>query len=199
MNVPLQIGGVLLLAAAVALGAQKGNPKPPKPPPPPAAKPAAPRAAANANTPKAGTPKTGGAAVTRPNPVNQFERLIAMPPEKRDQVLERLPPAQQERLRQRLDQFDKLPPQQKAERLQLANRYFALPPEKQAAFAQQVQAYHGLERDRHRAVQQELRTLWQLPEAQREARLNSDDVKTRFSPAELQMLSDLSSANVLHN
>jgi hypothetical protein len=198
MNVPLQIGGILLLATVAALGEQKGNPKQPKaPPPPPAAKPVAPKAMPKNGAPKGDASKAGG--VPRLNPVNQFERLIAMPPEKRDQVLERLPPAQQERLRQRLEQFDKLPPQQKALRLELANRYFALPPEKQAAFAQQVQAFNSLDRDRHRAVQQELRTLWQLNEQQRQERLNSDEFKTRFSPAELQMLNDLSSANVLHN
>jgi hypothetical protein len=189
MKAALQIGGILLLAAVAALGDQKGNPKQPKASaPPPAAKAA----------PKAEFPK-GGGGQPRLNPVNQFERLIAMPPEKRELVLEKLPPAQQQRLRQRLDQFDHLPPQQKAWRLELANRYFALPPEKQAVFAQQVQAFNRLDRDRHRAVQQELRTLWQLPEAERQARLNSEESKARFSPAELQMLSDLSSANVLHN
>lgn len=191
MKVAFQTAGILVLAAVAALGNQKGNPKQPKTPPPPPAKPATPKA-----MPKAGLPKAAGGP-PRLNPLNQFERLIAMPPEKRDQVLERLPPAQQERLRQRLDQFDRLPPQQKALRLELANRYFALPPERQAAFAQQVQAFHSLDRDRHQAVQKELRTLWQLPESERQSRLNSEDSKARFSPAELQMLNDLSSANVL--
>jgi hypothetical protein len=187
MKAALQTGGILLLTALAALAAQTGSPKQPK----------APAAAAKA-APKTGFPKAGGGQ-PRLNPVNQFERLIAMPPGKRDRVLEKLPPAQQQRLRQRLEQFDRLPPEQKALRLELAKRYFALPPEKQAAFAQQVKAFNGLERDRHRAVQQELRTLWQLPEAERQSRLNSEESKARFPAAELQMLSDLSSANVLHN
>ena len=51
----------------------------------------------------------GGGAQRLSNPGNPVERLMAMPPEKREQVLEKLPPQQQANLRQRLERFDKLP------------------------------------------------------------------------------------------
>jgi len=131
------------------------------------------------------------------NPANQFERLLAMPSEKREQVIEKLPPGQQQRLRSRLAQFDQLPPQQKALRLEMLNRYFALPPERQEAYSRQVQAFNGLEPARRQVVIRELRQLWKLPDDKRQARLASEDFKSRFSPAELQMLTDISAANVL--
>jgi hypothetical protein len=46
-------------------------------------------------------------------------------------------------------------------------------------------------------VIRELRQLWKLPDDKRQARLASEDFKSRFSPAELQMLTDISAANVL--
>jgi hypothetical protein len=141
-----------------------------------------------------GLPKGAG---PRLNPANQFERLIAMPPEKREQVIERLPPQQQERLRARLDQFDKLPPQQKALRLELANRYFALPPERQQAYAEQVHAFNQLVPRRKKAIVDELHTLWTLPDADRRTRLGSEDFKARYSPDELQILTEISAANIL--
>jgi len=181
--------GVLLLAAA-GFGAQKGNPK--------KANEAAPvqhMAPPAKSMTKSGVPKGGGPRLT--NPVNQFERLIAMPPEKREQVLERLPPAQQARLRGRLEQFDSLPPQQKALRLELLNRYSALPPERQESYLREVQTVNNLEPARRQAVIRELRALWRMPEGERQARLGSEDYRSRFSPAELQALNELSAANVL--
>jgi len=95
-----QVVGVLLLMAGVATCAQStAEPKPakaPKAPPPPRKE----------LRPNAGTkaPK-GGGAPRLGNPGNPVERLMAMPPEKREQVLEKLPPKQQENLRQRLDRF----------------------------------------------------------------------------------------------
>ena len=182
----MALAAALLLAGSAASGAQKANPKKMAPPP----------GAREGAAPK-GTPKAPGGGPRLNNPANQFERLLAMPPEKRDQVLEKLPPAQQERLRARLDQFDKLPPQQKALRLEMLNRYYALPPERQQAYSQQVQAFNNLPAERRPQIVRELRSLWRLPEAERQTRLNSEDYKTRFSPAELKMLNEISAANLL--
>src|SRR6516165_5704778 len=93
--------GLLLLMTAAAVCAQKNNnnPKPPKPPPPPRSQP---QPAAAAKSPAAKNPEApkGGAGPRLGNPGNPVERLMAMPPEKREQVLEKLPPQQQANLRQ---------------------------------------------------------------------------------------------------
>jgi hypothetical protein len=179
---------VLLAVAALAVGAQKESLKAP-PMPPPKAMNKAP------GFPK--TPQKQGAARV-PNPAHQFERLLSMTPDQRERVIEKLPPQQQERLRARLDQFDKLPPAQKAWRLELANRYFALPPERQQAFTENVQAFNKLPGPRKRVLSEELKSLWAMPEADRQTRLSNDTYKTRFSPDELQILNTISAANILN-
>ena len=99
--------------AAVGMCAQNAGPKPAKAPPPPrnVARPGGavkPPAAGNPQAPKnGGAPRLG-------NPGNPVERLMAMPPEKREQVLEKLPPQQQANLRQRLERYDQLPPAERA-------------------------------------------------------------------------------------
>ena len=142
-----------------------------------------------------GNPKQPGAKV--PNPAHQFERLLAMTPDERERVIEKLPPQQQERLRARLDQFDHLPPAQKAWRLELANRYFALPPERQQAYTEQVQSFNKLEPRRRRVIGEELRSLWTMPDTERQARLNNDAYKSRFSPDELKILNTIGVVNVV--
>jgi Protein of unknown function (DUF3106) len=185
------VGVLLLMVTGVATCAQPGNPKPPKAPPP-ARNPATPRAAAkspgvkNPEGPKAGgAPRLGA-------PGNPVERLMAMPPEKREQILERLPPQQQANLRQRLDRFDKLPAAERARLNQMWNTFNSLPPEKQAIVTRQMQAFNNLPEARRTDLKPVLQRLRLMPEDRRNSLLNGDAFKNRFSPAELQMLTDIS-------
>ncbi len=185
MKIALQFGAVMLLAAASAAAQKESFKKPPPPPPPKGMKGGAPKA-----------PKQGN--LQRPNnPAMQFERLLAMPPDQRERVVEKLPPQMQERLRTRLDNFDRLPPAQKAWRLELANRLFSLPPERQQAYQEQMQAFNKLEPRRRRMIADELRSLWAMPDADRQSRLANETYKSRFSADELQILNTISAANIL--
>src|SRR5437762_420780 len=78
--------------------------------------------------PKNGLPGGPGQKPGSPNP--NVERLLAMPPDQRDRVLEKLPPKLQENLRRRFEQFDKLPPEERARRIEMWKRFESLPPEK---------------------------------------------------------------------
>jgi hypothetical protein len=185
----LQVGAIFILTVACA-AAQKENVRKPAPAP-------APRSGGGAKGfPKAPL-KQPGASPRPNNPAYQFERLISMPPEQRDRVIEKLPPQQQERLRNRLDQFDRLPPAQKAWRIELMNRLFALPPERQQAYTEQVQAFNKLEPRHRRVIADEIHALWALPEADRQAKLANEAYRSRFTPEELQILSTISAANIL--
>jgi hypothetical protein len=189
-----QAVGILLLTAAVATCAQNSNPKPPKPPkaPPPPRTELRPGAAAKspgARNPAA--PKAGGAPRLG-NPGNPVERLMAMPPEKREQVLEKLPPQQQANLRERLDRFDKLPAAERARLNQMWNTFNSLPPEKQAIVTRQMQAFNNLPETRREDLKPVLQRLRVMPEDRRNALLNSEEFKNRFSASELQMLTDIS-------
>src|SRR6185369_13591392 len=182
-----QVVGVLLLAAAVATCAQStAEPKPAKaakaPPPP-----------RNEIRPNAGTKAPKGKAGPRLGaPGNPVERLMAMPPEKREQVLEKLPPRQQANLRERLDRFDKLPAAERARLNQMWNTFNSLPPEKQATVTREMQAFNGLPDERRKELRPVLHRLRAMPEDRRTKLLNSDGFKTRFTPAELEMLSEIS-------
>jgi hypothetical protein len=183
MKRPFEAVGLLLLMAVAATAAQTGNPKPPKPaktPPPPR----------NDVRPRA-VPKAGGAPRLG-NPGNPVERLMAMPPEKREQVLEKLPPQQQANLRQRLDRFDKLPAAERARLNQMWSTFNSLPPEKQAIVTRQMQAFNNLPDARREELKPVLQRLRLMPEDRRNTLLNSDAFKNRFSPSELQMLTDIS-------
>jgi hypothetical protein len=188
-----QAVGFLLLMTAAAVCAQKNNnPKPPKPPPPPRTQ-AQPGAAAKspAGTKNPQAPKDGGAQRLA-NPGNPVERLMAMPPEKREQILEKLPPQQQANLRQRLDRFDKLPAAERARLNQMWSTFNSLPPEKQAIVTRQMQAFNNLPEARREDLKPVLQRLRLMPEDKRNALLNSEEFKSRFSPAEVQMLTDIS-------
>jgi hypothetical protein len=201
-----QIGAVLLLAANFGVCEQKGGAKLPKTPPASreAAKPGNPKPA---NTKPNGAPPTqsqggaerngaarGGADSPRlPNPLaNPVQRMMAMSPEQRERILEKLPPQQQANIRQRLDTFDKLPPAEKARRLQLFQRFSSLPPEKQQILGRQLQAFSALPEDRRATLGKELLQLGRMPDSERQARLANDEFRSKFSAAELQMLSDIS-------
>ena len=166
---------------APGVWAQPAGPKAPKAPPPArsVARPGAVKPAAG-KTPVA--PKAGGAPRLG-TPGNPVERLMAMPPEKREQVLERLPPQQQANLRQRLDRYDKLPAAERARLNQMWATFNSLPPEKQVVVTRQMRAFNSLPDARR----EDLR-----PEARREALLNSQEFKDRYPAGEWQMLADIS-------
>jgi Protein of unknown function (DUF3106) len=187
-----QAVGVLLLMTAAAVCAQKtNNPKPPKPPPPPRTE-AQPGAAAKSPGTKNPQAPKGAGAQRLANPGNPVERLMAMPPEKREQILEKLPPQQQANLRQRLDRFDKLPAAERARLNQMWSTFNSLPPEKQAIVTRQMQAFNNLPEARREDLKPVLQRLRLMPEDKRNALLNSEEFKSRFSPAEVQMLTDIS-------
>src|SRR5947207_1729094 len=168
----VQSGGVLLLAAGLGICGQSGNAKAPRPAP--LARPAA----DGRGGPGRGVPKRLG------NPGNLVERLIAMPPEKREQVLEKLPPGQQANLRNRLEKFDRLPPEERARRLEMLKSFEGLPPEKQDLLDRQLRAFNALPEERRQELGFVLQRLRRLPEGERQVRLNSPALKRRFSASE---------------
>jgi hypothetical protein len=185
-----QVGAVLWLAMASSLVGQKApKPKPAQAPPPRAATThpnAPPKGALQGN----GVPKAGAGRIL--NPGNPVLRMMAMPPERREQMLERLPPQQQVRLRQALENFDKLPPAQRSRQLGILNMYANLPPEKQTALTKQIQLFNHLPDDRIAALRPELVRLHRMSESERSDRIASEEFKSKFTPLEQQMLAEIS-------
>ncbi len=172
----LQIGGVLLLALTPGLIAQKGEARRQRESPP-----------ARVTAPKG---PRGGARIANPGLVAQ--QLMQMTPEERERALEKLPPQRQAQLRERLEKFDSLPPQQRERMIRQYQMLSSLPPEKQNLVRRQIQAFNHLPDDRRRQLGPELQRLRRMPENERQARIASDDFKTKYTPEEQQMLSDIS-------
>jgi len=120
------------------------------------------------------------------------ERMLAMTPEQRERVLEKLPPGKQAELRKRFEQFDKRPPEERQRLLRQWKYMESLSPEKRELLARQMQAFNALPDDRRVVLRRALNQLSRLTPEEREARLAAEPFKSRFSATELQMLSDLS-------
>ena len=186
-----QVGAVLWLAMVSSLLGQKGPKPKPAPAPPPRAASVRPNAPPKSALQQGnGIPKAGGGRIL--NPGNPVLRMMAMPPERREQMLEKLPPQQQVRLRQALDNFDKLPPAERSRQLGILNMYANLPPEKQAALTKQIQLFNHLPDDRITVVRPELVKLHRMSESQRSDRMASEEFRSKFTPAEQQMLAEIS-------
>jgi hypothetical protein len=190
MNRASQVGAILWLAMASSLVGQKGpKPKPAAAPPPRAALAhpnAAPKGALQGN----GIPKAGAGRIL--NPGNPVLGMMAMPPERRERMLEKLPPQQQARLRQALENFDRLPPAERSRQLGILNMYANLPPEKQAALTKQIQLFNHLPDDRITVLRPELVKLHRMSESERSDRLASEEFKSKFTPAEQRALAEIS-------
>jgi hypothetical protein len=126
------------------------------------------------------------------NPANPVARLYKASPEERERALEKLPTNMQEQFRNQLKRFDSLTPAQQQLQLKWVERYSALPQEQQAAFRQQLQALQKMPPERRQPIATALRRLEGMPDAQRRQVLDSEEFKSRFSPEELKMISDLS-------
>lgn len=180
-----QISGMVLLAAAAGICAQK---RPAKAPPPKNEAPARPAPRNGGGAPKVGPRLTP--------PGSPAARLFQATPEERERAIEKLPQAQQERVRNLLKYFDSLPKDQQAIMIRRTERLNALSPEKRRAFQQQMQNMNSLPPDRQQAVRGALRRLQVMPEEQRIKVLNSEQFKSRFSPDEQRMIADLSEVMV---
>jgi hypothetical protein len=183
MTRALQLGALLLVAAGTALCDQKdAGGKAAKPAPPP-------RGVLRPNANKGGVPKA--APKMLPNPSNEIQQLLRMSPAQRDRILEKYPPDRQAQLRQRLQNFDNQPAAERERKLQILDNFSHLPPDKQTLVRTQIQAYNKLPNDRRVMVGQAYVRLSRMPEAERRAWLDSNPFKNRFTPAEQQIISDL--------
>jgi hypothetical protein len=175
----LKAGALLVLAITPLSGA---GPKPPaKPPKPPAA-----QGRGGAKTPPKAPKRINdpGASIA--------QRLLQMTPDERERALEKFPPERQAQIRQRLAKLDSLPPQQQQRLTQQYQLFASLPPDKQLLVRHQIQAYNQLPDDRKQIVGSELQRLRRMPEDKREARLESEEFRNKFTPGEQRMIEDVS-------
>jgi hypothetical protein len=182
MGKALQMAGLLLIGAALAVCEQAatGGRKDGRP----AFRPILPKGG--------GAPKGGQKAGPRlSNPNSEAARLYRANPEQRERALEKLPFNLQQRIRRELDWFDGLSKDQQQMVLTRSERLAALSPEQQRAFTEQLRALNRLEPERRRMVRQALMRLQRESDDQRKIILGREQFRSRFSPEELQIITDL--------
>ena len=131
------------------------------------------------------------------NPESVAARLMLATPEQRQQALQRFPAARREQLQKQLAWFDSLPRAQQELQIRRLERFAALPPDRQVIVQRQMQALKQLPPARQQAIRRALLALQSLPDAVRATRMNSRAFKSRFSPEEQQVISDLCEAWLL--
>lgn len=116
-----------------------------------------------------------------------LERLGKMTPADRKKALEKLPAERRRAIENRLEQYNKLTPEEKA-RFQ---RFNSLPPQRQQAVRQAIGGLTKLPPERQQVVRDELRQMQGLAPGAREARINSDEFREKYSPQEQQLIEQL--------
>src|SRR5579862_9740874 len=145
-------------------------------------------AAAGATPPQQAQDKPA-AEDTRPNAIDRWNQ---MSPEERERELAKLPPARARVIRERIARYNQMPPDQKNEMRGRLEEFRELPPEKQEIVRQRRQELLKLPPERRRLVRSEFERIRLLPEPARRAEYKLPEFRSRFSPAEQQMIHDLS-------
>ena len=189
MRSAFQVAGLLALAVSIGFADQK-NSKPPKNPPAPRAaeRPAPPPAGRGGGTKAGANPGRGNMNT----PLNPVQRFLNMTPEEQHRVLEKAPPAQRARLEEALDKWNAKPEAQKQFAYRQYRSLTQLPPDKQMLVQRQMVAFNHLPDERKKPVRQELIRLLDMSAEQRPSRFASPEFAQKYSPAEQQILKDLS-------
>jgi len=144
---------------------------------------------------KAELPNRKAERLKRTEAPRNFEKWNEMSEEGKRKALEKLPPDRREQVRRQLERktenINNLP---EAERERLFDRYqklIHLPPERQNQIRRSYRQYQELPEDRKQGVHQELDDLSKMPEAERRARINSEEFRSKYTLAEQQMMQDL--------
>jgi hypothetical protein len=140
--------------------------------------------------PKAASPSgTPGSGKNKRTIVDKWNRMT---PEEREKALSRLPPERRKKIEEQLNQYNNL---SSDERRDLRSRYAGfnqLSPEKQNQARRVYQQFGRLPPDRQGSVQSEFENLRSMPEAERNARLNSDEFRNKYTASEQGILRNFS-------
>jgi hypothetical protein len=148
-------------------------------------------AAPRANGEKAKGEKNAAAPNNRPG-VQALQRLARMTPEERQRALASLPPPRRREILEKFREFQNLPPTARQRVTPELERLQSLPPQRQNQVRRSLQQFRALPDDRKATIRQELGRLSAMPDEDRRARMNSEEFRNRFSPAEQQMIGNLS-------
>jgi hypothetical protein len=130
------------------------------------------------------------------NPGTYLDRWNAMTPAEREKALAKLPPDKQQQIRERIQkfnqQFSQLPKEEQQRLREGAQKINRMQPAQQQAIRRDLRRFNLLPPDRRQALLKEFAKLRNMPEADRNTYLASDQFRNRYSADEQQMIHNIS-------
>lgn len=126
-----------------------------------------------------------------PGSAEHLAKLLKLSPDQRNKALSSLPPERRMQIEKRLSDYQKLPEPQRATALDRLRRMQSLPPQKQAQVRASLQKLTALPPPRHALVQKQINQMKALSDSDRSALVNSEEFRSKFTPAEQQMIEDI--------
>lgn len=125
------------------------------------------------------------------NPETALDRWFRMSPEERERELAKLPPARARLIRQQLRRYSEMSPEEKEKLRKRYQTFSQLPPDLQQTVRERLREFRQLPVARQVAVHRQVVELRALPEDQRAARMDSDEMRSRFSTQERLIIQNL--------
>jgi hypothetical protein len=128
-----------------------------------------------------------------PNPgsAENLEKLLKLSPDQRNRALASLPTARRDRIEKSLEVYQKMPESDRSKALDRLRRMQSLPPQRQQQVRASVTKLKTLPPPRHIVVQRQLAQMRSLSDADRSALMNSEEFRSKFTPAEQQIIADI--------
>jgi Protein of unknown function (DUF3106) len=132
-----------------------------------------------------------GSAEKGPGSAENLAKLLKLSPDQRNKALSGLPPARRAVIEKRLNDYQQMPEKQRAMALQRLRRMQSLPPQKQQQVRASSKGFLELPEPRRGLVKKQLNQLRPLSDADRLALMNTEEFRSKFTPAEQQMIEDI--------
>ena len=126
-----------------------------------------------------------------PGAASNLEKLLKLSPEQRNKALSSLPPGRRAQIEKRLNDYQQMPERERVRALDRLRRMQSLPPQKQAQVRASSKRFLELPQPRHGLVQKQLNQLRPLSDSDRRAVMNSEEFRSKYTPAEQQMIEDI--------
>ena len=117
-----------------------------------------------------------------------IDRWNRMSPEEQQKFLAKFPPDKRKQVEAQLNRFKNLPPEERSR----PQTFSQLPPEKQNQARRAWAQFGKLPKDRQPLLRDEFENLRTMPEAERNARINSDEFRNKYNANEQGILRDFS-------
>jgi hypothetical protein len=117
-----------------------------------------------------------------------IERWNNMTPEQRRNALDRLPPERRRRIEEQLERYSNLSPEERRALRFRWEMFTQLPPERQDEARRLFRQFNQLAPDRQSRLREEFQQLREMPEVQRQARLESGEFREAYTLREQRFL-----------